>query len=126
MKQLLAKLIVAGLTGLSAMAGLGAPAASAETLSFGIGSSGIVDVQYGGGYQDRRPGWGHDRRPGWGHDRRGRCEPWVATDKARAYGLRRAQVVHVSPRRVVVEGRRHGSYRSIAFVNVRGCPMLGR
>ncbi|MDQ0321154.1 hypothetical protein QO002_003292 [Pararhizobium capsulatum DSM 1112] len=125
MKQLFAKLMVAGLIGLSAVTGLGATAASAETLSFGIRSDGIVDVQYGG-YPDRRPDWGHDRRPGWGPDRRGRCEPWLATDKARAYGLRRAQVVHVSPRRVVVEGHRHGNYRSIVFANVRGCPTLGR
>ena len=129
MKQLFAKLMVVGLIGLSGFAGLGAASASAETLSFGVHSGNIVEVQYGGGYRDERDwgrGWDRDRRPGWDHDRRGRCAPWIATDKARDYGLRRAQVVHMSPRRVVVEGRRHGDYRQIVFANARGCPVIGR
>lgn len=124
MKKLFAKLMVISLIGVSGIAGLGATAASAETLSFGV-RSGVIDAQYGGyrGY-DRHHDGDRDRRHGW--DRGGRCAPWIATDKARSYGLRRAQVVHVSPRLVVVEGRRHGDYRTIAFANVRGCPTLGR
>ncbi|WP_075292041.1 hypothetical protein [Pararhizobium arenae] len=124
MKNTFAKLMVVGLIGLSGFAGLGATSASADTLSFGI-RSGVVEVQYGGGYHDRHR-WDRDRRPGWDRDRRGRCAPWIATEKARDYGLRRAHVVHVSPRRVVVEGRRHGDFRTIVFANVRGCPVLGR
>jgi hypothetical protein len=40
--------------------------------------------------------------------------------------MRRARVVDVSPRRVVVEGMRRGNYRSIVFANARGCPVIGR
>jgi hypothetical protein len=41
-------------------------------------------------------------------------------------GFRRAHVVDVSPRRVVVEGfTRHGPDR-VFFANVRGCPVIGR
>lgn len=129
MKQLFAKLMVAGLVGLSGFTGLGAASASAETLSFGIRSGDVVEVQYGGGYGDERDwdrGRDRGRHHGWDRERRGRCAPWLATDKARYYGLRRAQVVHVGQRRVVVEGRRHGDYRQIVFANVRGCPVIGR
>jgi hypothetical protein len=128
MRQIFVKLAAVAFIGLS---GLGATAAtaSADTLTFGI-HSGVVDVQYRD--NDRRGDerdWGRNRhnRPGWGHgERRGRCAPWLAQDKARAFGLRRAQVVDVSPRRVVVEGRRHGDYRTVVFANVRGCPIIGR
>lgn len=127
MKHLFAKLALAGVIGISALGTLSAPAA-ADTIRLGIESGGIVDVQYRGHYGDERD-WGRDRdrhRPGWGHDRRGRCSPGLAQDKARDFGLRRARVVDVSQRRVVVEGRRHGDYRTIAFANVPGCPIIRR
>ena len=122
MKQTFAKLMLAGLIGLTGLAGTAATA-SADTLTFGIHSGDVVDVQYRDWDQNRRyrPDWGNER-----HERRGRCAPWLATEKARDIGLRRAQVVHVGNRRVVVEGRRHGEFRTIAFANVRGCPVLGR
>ncbi len=132
MRQTFVKLAAIAFIGLS---GIGATAAtaSADTLSFGIHSDGIVDVQYRDrdrdGYRDERD-WGRNRhhRPGWGHGerRRGRCDPWLAQEKARDFGLRRARVVDVSPRRVVVEGRRHGDYRTVVFANARGCPIIGR
>ncbi|WP_377289652.1 hypothetical protein [Rhizobium sp. SG2393] len=103
------------LTGLTGMA-VTAPAAKADTLEFRIGPGG-VDMR-------ERPRWGHHDR--WDRDRRGRCHPGLAVEKARDYGFRRAQVVDVTPRRVVVEGRRFGDYRTISFANVRGCPVLGR
>lgn len=128
MKRIFAKLALAGFIGLTGLGAMVAPAA-ADTLTFGLHSGGLVDVQYRdrGGYGDERD-WGGDRRhrPGWGPERRGRCDPWLATEKARDFGLRRARVVDVSPRRVVVEGRRYGDYRSIVFANVRGCPIIGR
>ncbi|WP_426131385.1 hypothetical protein [Pararhizobium sp. PWRC1-1] len=99
-----------------------------EALRARLSSDGIVDVQVrdherGGDERD----WGRDgRRPGWDRgERRGRCAPGLAQEKARDFGLRRAQIVDVSPRRVVVEGRRRGEYRTIV-ANVRGCPVIGR
>lgn len=134
MKQIFAKLALAGMIGLTALGATVAPAA-AETLTFGIHSGGVVDVQYRDrdGYGDERD-WNRGRRHrqdwdqgrGWGHERRGRCDPWLAADKARAHGMRHARVVDVSWRRVVVEGRRWGEYRRAVFANVRGCPFIGR
>ncbi|CAN7448010.1 hypothetical protein LJR098_004213 [Rhizobium sp. LjRoot98] len=128
MKQIFAKLALAGMIGLTGFGATLAPAA-ADTITLGIHSGGVVDVQYRDRdrYGDERD-WDRDRRhrPGWGHERRGRCDPWLAQDKARANGMRRARVVDVSPRRVVVEGRRWGEYRRAVFANVRGCPYIGR
>lgn len=107
------------------LAGLGAltPSANADNIVLGLNGTGVVDVQY----RDERD-WGqrHRHGHGWGNERRGRCDPWLATDKARNQGLRRARVVDVTPRRVVVDGRRHGERHRIVFANVRGCPTLGR
>jgi hypothetical protein len=130
MKQIFAKLALAGMIGLIGLGATVAPAA-ADTLTFGIHSGGVVDVQYRDRDRDRygdERDWDRDRRhrPGWGHERRGRCDPWLAADKARAHGMRRARVVDVSPRRVVVEGRRWGEYRRVVFANARGCPFIGR
>ncbi|MDW5312956.1 hypothetical protein [Rhizobium sp. PL01] len=130
MKQIFAKLALAGMIGLTGLGATVAPA-SADTLTLGLHSSGVVDVQYRDrdrdGYGDERD-WDGDRRhrPGWGGDRRGRCDPRLAQEKARDFGMRRARVVDVSPRRVVVEGMRRGDYRSMVFANARGCPVLGR
>jgi hypothetical protein len=130
MRRILTKLALAGFIGLTGLGATVVPA-TAETLTFGIHSGGVVDVQYRDGYGDERD-WGRDRRhrpdwgDGWGRERRGRCAPWLAVDKARDYGLRRAYVADVSWRRVVVEGRRHGDYRRIVFANARGCPVIGR
>ncbi|MGE6786552.1 hypothetical protein ACQKGL_28965 [Ensifer adhaerens] len=115
---------VIGLTGL-----LGAAStASADSIEFGFGPRGGVDVQYrdyNGGYGDERD-WGRGRDRHWDRDRRGRCAPWMAVDKARDRGFRRAYVADVSSRRVVVEGRRDGYRQTIVFANVRGCPTIGR
>ncbi len=132
MRRILTKLALAGFIGLTGLSATVVPAA-ADTLTFGIHSGGVVDVQYRDrdGYGDERD-WGRDRRhrpdrgDGWGRERRGRCAPWLAVDKARDYGLRRAYVADVSWRRVVVEGRRHGDYRRIVFANAHGCPVIGR
>jgi hypothetical protein len=122
MKTIFSRLALAamiGVSGLSAFAGT----ASADQIRLGLYSGPVVDVQY----RDERD-WGHDRhsRRDWGREGRGRCAPWIAADKASAYGIRRARVVDVTPRRVVVEGRHRGGFRTITFANVRGCPVLGR
>ncbi|SFB48162.1 hypothetical protein SAMN03159496_04119 [Rhizobium sp. NFR07] len=78
-------------------------------------------------HNDRDRGW--DRHHGRRHDRhhgRPGCSPWRAEDKASRMGLRRARVVDVSRRAVVVAGRGwHGRDR-IVFANERGCPVIRR
>ena len=115
---------VIGLTGL-----LGAAStASADSIEFGFGPRDGIDVQYrdyNGGYGDERD-WNRGRDRHWDRGRRGRCAPWIAVDKARDHGLRRAYVADVTPRRVVVEGWRHHRYTQVAFANVARCPTLWR
>lgn len=108
----------AGLVALMAFGGISVTAATA---------SAGPDVQF---QVQVRDGYGHDRGrgPGWGHQGRQRhgCSPWMAEEKASRMGLRRARVVDVSPRRVVVAGfDRHGRDR-IVFANQRGCPVVRR
>ncbi|WEX76466.1 hypothetical protein PYH37_004775 [Sinorhizobium numidicum] len=126
MRKFLVNAAVAAVLGLTGLAGA-ASTASAESFVFEFGSPRGVDVQYRDydRYGDERD-WRRDRyRPGFG-ERRGRCAPWIAVEKARDRGLRRAYVADVSRRRVVVEGRRRGSNQTIVFANVRGCPFIGR
>lgn len=54
------------------------------------------------------------------------CDPRLAEDIARDYGFRRARVVDITPRRVVVEGWTRRGADEISFGNVRGCPVLRR
>lgn len=105
------------------------PAASAAGLDVTIETvgyrNGFLQIQDHDGRWDRRDRWDrrHDRRHGdWGR-RGGRCSPHLAVAKARDFGMRRAQVVDISPRRVVVEGFRRGDYRRMVFINDRGCPI---
>ena len=108
---LMALLVVAGLTAT-------APAASAGGLDIRIET-----VDHRDGYYGRGP----DRHHGWGGRRnRGHCAPWLAVEKARDHGVRRARVADVTRRRVVVEGWRHHRYTRIAFANVARCPTLWR
>lgn len=109
MKQFIAK---AGLALAVAVTSLVAPLASASA------SDGLrVEVQY----RD------HHRWDGPRHHReRDRCAPWQAERKASRMGLRRAHVVDVNRRVVVVSGfNRHGRDRMV-FANVRGCPLIRR
>lgn len=111
----------AGLAALIAFGGLSAAAttASASGPGFGIYVGGAP-----GGY-----GW-HDGRPGRWEERRGprrdSCAPWFAEEKASRMGLRRARVVDVSPRRVVVAGFDRGGRDRIVFANEWGCPVIRR
>lgn len=116
MKKIFAKIAIAGLIALGGIGSLSAPA-FAGSLTLQVPSDQIINVQMRDGrYRDERD-WGrHDRR-------RGVCSPRMATGKAFGMGLNRVRVVAVTPRRVVVEGRRHGRFITVAFVNVRGCPV---
>ncbi|WP_337268890.1 hypothetical protein [Oryzifoliimicrobium ureilyticus] len=62
---------------------------------------------------------------GWDRPRRG-CNPAMAEDIARDFGFRRARVVDVTPRRVVVEGWTRRGPGEISFANRPGCPVLRR
>ena len=96
-------------------------------------TSSIASAQYYDGY-DRGPpprfepdrDWGRPPPPppGWGRPPRGDCDPRWAEDKARDFGFRRARVVDVTPRRVIVQGWTRRGPGEISFANVRGCPTL--
>jgi hypothetical protein len=115
MKQILAK------------AGLAA-AIAAMALACGASTAGAqgVDIYVGPGHhRPPPPDYGRPPSPpGYGYGRG--CDPRQAEDIARDYGLRRARVVDVTPRRVIVNGFGRRGPDSIVFANVRGCPMMGR
>ncbi|MDS7597592.1 hypothetical protein [Agrobacterium tumefaciens] len=106
----------AGLAALIAFGGISATASVASA-----GPDVQFSIQVRDGYHgDARHGWGRPDGP-----RRG-CAPWLAEEKANRMGLRRARVVDMSPRRVVVAGfDRHGRDR-VVFANERGCPVIRR
>ncbi|MBY5520318.1 MULTISPECIES: hypothetical protein [Rhizobium] len=60
------------------------------------------------------------------YDRRGPrgCDPDDALDIARSEGLRRAQIVRMSPRSIVVQGMTRRGPERIVFANRRGCPEI--
>ncbi|MET0171880.1 hypothetical protein [Agrobacterium vaccinii] len=107
--------------GVAALIALGGISATATTAAAG------PDVQYGIYVQD---GYRHGGGHGWGRPDRGRdrdrCSSWMAEEKASRMGLRRARVVDVSPRRVVVAGFDRRGRDRIVFANVRGCPVIRR
>jgi hypothetical protein len=105
--------------GVAALIALGGISATASTASAG------PDVQYRIEVQD---GYRHGGHHGWGRPDRGRdrCAPWLAEEKASRMGLRRARVVDVSPRRVVVAGFDRRGRDRVVFANVRGCPVIRR
>lgn len=74
---------------------------------------------------DRPPPPGYGRPPSYGRPPRG-CDPRMAEDIARDYGLRRTRVVDISPRVVTVEGFGRRGPDRIFFGNVRGCPVVRR
>jgi hypothetical protein len=78
-------------------------------------SIGISSGGYGQGYGRR------DRhRP---HYRGNRCRPGKAVSKARSRGIRRAHVVRVGHRGVVVAGRKWGERVVIGFGRSHRCPV---
>ncbi|MDX3926838.1 MAG: hypothetical protein QHC90_13670 [Shinella sp.] len=114
MPNILAKTLIAAFVGLGAIA-TSVPAASASDTGIRVET-----VGYRNGFQLAF----HEPHHRW--DRRGRCNLRLAEAKARDRGLRRARVVDVSPRRVVVDGRRFGDRVRMVFANVRGCPTIRR
>ncbi|KKX29468.1 hypothetical protein [Rhizobium sp. LC145] len=120
MTNLIAKLGIAALvalTGFSAVPNI----AAASSPEFGI-----QQVQYREGERHYRPGRpdrpGRPGRP----DRRPGCSPWLAVEKARHMGLRRARVVGADRRVVVVSGFDRRGRDRVIFANRRGCPIIRR
>lgn len=147
MTHFLKQTMLAALLGLGALTAV-APAASATDINLSIEQAGyrngFLEIQeYGrdsdrwGRREDRRGRWDRwerrdrwdrrdDRRHSGDWGRRGRCSPDFAVAKARDLGLRRARLADVTPRKVVVEGFRHGGYSRVVFANDRHCPVLWR
>lgn len=114
MLKFLAKAGLAALLAAGALAGTVAPAAAQVNIIIGE--------------PDRGPPPGYRRPPpppGFGRPPRG-CEPRFAERIARDRGFRRAHVVDISPRRIVVEGFTRRGPDRIVFANQRGCPILRR
>ncbi|WP_025659307.1 hypothetical protein [Rhizobium sp. IBUN] len=116
MMQFLAKAGLATLLVVGTVAGVTAPA------------SAQVDVYIGSGRPPPPPGYYRPPPPDYNRPPpRGRgCDPRLAEDIARDYGFRRARVVDVTPRRVMVEGWTRRGADEISFANARGCPVLRR
>ncbi|ANL41459.1 hypothetical protein AMC83_CH03065 [Rhizobium phaseoli] len=112
MMQFLAKAGLAAMLITGTLASTAAPAAAQFSIIIGD--------------QDREPPRDY-RRPPPGFERRPRgCDPRLAEDLARDYGFRRARVVDITPRRVVVQGWTRRGPGEMSFANVRGCPALRR
>lgn len=111
MANLFVKAGIAAVVALTALTST-APIAAASGPDLGI------QVQY----RERER---HDDR----YDRRDRhrgCAPWLAEEKASRMGLRRARVVDVNRRVVVVRGIDRRGPDRIFFANERGCPVIRR
>ncbi|PDT10655.1 hypothetical protein [Rhizobium sp. M1] len=112
MMQFLAKAGLAAMLITGTLASTAAPAAAQFSIIIG-------DPEREPPRDYRRPPPSFDRRP------RG-CDPRLAEDLARDYGLRRARVVDITPRRVIVQGWTRRGPDEMSFGNVRGCPPLRR
>ncbi|MGO7214826.1 hypothetical protein ACC817_05270 [Rhizobium ruizarguesonis] len=105
------------LVGLAAITGLtiSPTIAAAQDLELRIGPGGL------GVYDRDRDPDRYDR-----YDRRGRrgCDPDDALDIARSEGLRRAQIIRMSSRSIVVQGLTRRGPERMTFANQRGCPEI--
>ncbi|RUL96167.1 hypothetical protein [Rhizobium chutanense] len=116
MMQFLAKAGLAAMLTAGTLAGTVVPAAA--QLNIIIGDQDRAPRDY------RRPPPDYER-PGFDRRPRG-CDPRLAEDMARDYGFRRARVVDITPRRVIVQGWTRRGPGEMSFANVRGCPAIRR
>src|SRR5262245_4618800 len=125
MLTILKSAVFAGLVGL---AGLTALPASADSLYLGFGDRhndprfGVYMGEGGHAYYPRR-NWDEDNNwdGGW---RARRCSPERALYKAESFGVHRARIDYVTPRRIGVVGRQHGDWVNLTFARAPGCPMI--
>lgn len=105
---------------------LGALAATSGTASAG-GKIGVYldgphfSIGFGD-YRDRRHRDWRDHRD-WRRPYFRKCSPRKALRKAKRRGLRRAHIIRVGHRGVVVGGRKWGEYVKIGFGRHRSCPV---
>jgi hypothetical protein len=113
--------VFAGLVGL---AGLTALPANADSLYLGFGdrhNDPRFGVYMGEGGHAYYPPERYGDRDGW----RGRgCSPDRALYKAESFGVHRARIDYVTPRRIGVSGRQHGDWVQLTFARAPGCPVL--
>jgi hypothetical protein len=108
----LLKFVLVGLSVMSSCT-IAPVVASAQELQLRVGPDGV------GVYDRNREREDYDRR----EPRRG-CNPDEALEAARDEGLRRVQIVRVSPRSIVVQGDSRRGPERMTFANRRGCPEL--
>lgn len=85
--------------------------AAAQELELRLGPDGVRPV-----IRDPRA---HER------DRQRGCSSREARAAARDEGLRQAEIIRETPRRITVEGvNRRGRIERVTFANVRGCPTI--
>jgi hypothetical protein len=115
------KFVVIGGMALSSGALTGLPA-SAQDLELRVGPGGVGVYNRD---QDRNRDNRYDYDRGRERASRQGCDPDDALDSARDAGFRRAHVVRVTSRNIVVDGFTRGGPDRIVFANVRGCPEVG-
>ena len=118
MTSILVKTGIAAFIALAGLAGTASTAAAVEP-EFRI----LIQHR---GWDDHGRDRHHDRWDRPCRDRGGRCAPWLAEEKARHMGLRRARVVDVDRRAVTVVGRDRRGRDGVVFANDRGCPLIRR
>ena len=105
---------IAATLALGALAGTAATSGTAEAHGVGFQGKGF-SIHFGSGH-----GHYHGHR---GRGFRNKCRPGRALRKARSRGLRRARLVRLNRRVVVVRGRKWGDRVTVGFANRRGCPV---
>jgi len=115
-KSQIKSFIVAGTVVMGALSATSGTANAEVRGSIQIGGPGF-SIGFGGhGYHDYRD-WDRPRY------RRNRCSPRKAVRKARRKGLRRARVIRVGHRGVVVSGRKWGERVIMGFGRSNRCPV---
>ncbi|MDG3575951.1 hypothetical protein P7F60_06115 [Rhizobium sp. YJ-22] len=92
----------------------------AQDMELQIGPDGVRPVIRDRREEERRRRLREQER----EDFRAGCDPDQAVEEARDAGLRRARVVRMNERRIVVEGRTDDGIERMTFANRPGCPEL--
>ena len=112
------KLKIAALSAVVALGALGATAATAQAdrLSIGVGSAGVVDVQYRSNHNRHH----YHKRP----VHRAACTPRNALNKAHRMGVNRPFVRNANRNVIRVGGHSRGHRVNLVFARAPGCPVL--
>ena len=119
-KSQIKSFLIAGTVALGALSATAGTASADHRIGFEIGGPGFSFSFGDRGYRGFRD-WDRPRY------HRKRCSPRKAVRKARRKGLRRAHVVRVGHRGVIVAGRKWGERVVVGFGRHRSCPVrVGR